>query len=540
MDEPRVVEYDENITPGKIKLKADRDGRRKIDVYAFWPGYIILILFIGTGLMNQGAFKLFLDTCKGWLVTNFGWLNVFSAMLIVLFTFGIAFSKIGDIRLGGEDAKPEYTIWQWFSMSLCGCIGIGILFWAMGEPIFHMMQPPKGLPLVPGSRDAGIFALSQAILHWSVAQYCIYTICGVAVALVAYNKRYPLSVAAGLYSLMPKSWRPVATSFIHACCIFSLCCAVACSLGAGLLQVGSGVGFLFNITPNTLVWGLVAVCIITIYTFSSTSGIKRGMAFLSSQCARIFMLFMLFTLIVGPTLFILTIGTETFGYFVSNFFRNSMLLNSMVPDDPWPGNWLIVFMASFYIYAPLLGLFLARLGRGRTVRQFILINVLPPTAFCFVWIAIFGGTAVHFQWSGLFDIWAEVQTRGLESTVFAILNQFPMSTALISVFVVTVIISFATLADPMTSVLATISTKGLRVEEEAPSHLKIIWGVTAGMIAYLLVASGGVDSLRGMLSLAGFPMMLLTCLMCVSVVKEGLYLLTRPKNYEDKSDEFVQ
>jgi len=532
------VEIDNTIDMANTGVCKNDDERRKINIFAFWPGYIVLIIFIGVGLMNQAAFKTFLDGCNAWLSTNFGWLNVLSSLFIVLFTFGIAFSKIGDIRLGGADAKPEYTLWQWFSMALCGCIGIGILFWGMGEPIFHMMQPPKGLALVPGSRDSAIFAISQALLHWSVAQYCIYTICGVGIALVAYNKRYPLSVAASVYCLIPKSWRSGFTSIVHAACLFSLCCAVACSLGAGLMQVGSGTGYILGMTPGKFMWAVIAFVIITIYTVSSTTGIKRGMQFLSSLCTRTFIVFMLFTVIFGPTLFILTIGTESFGYFLANFFRNSMLLNTMVPDDMWPANWLIVFMAAFFIYAPLLGLFLARLGRGRTVRQFVLVNVLPPTLFCFAWMAIFGGTAVYFQWTGIFDIWAAVQQNGLESTVFAIFQQFPLSTVLVAVFTVTVVISFATLADPMTSVLATISTKGLRVEEEAPTQLKIAWGVTAGTIAYLLVASGGVDSLRGMLSLAGFPMMLLTIMICIGVVKEGLDLLNRPNNFVDKSCDF--
>lgn len=515
-----------------------KNERRKINPSAFWPGYIVLLVFIGTGLANLESFKTVLDSCRDWLVSNTGWFNVFSSVVILIFTFGIAFSPIGNIRLGGNDAKPEYTIWQWFSMALCGCIGIGILFWAMGEPIFHLMQPPAALGIVPQSRDAGIFAISQAILHWSVAQYCIYTICGVAVALVAYNMRYPLSVAAGLFPIFSKKSRPAMSAIVHTICLFSLCCAVACSMGAGLLQIGSGIGILLNITPGKLVWALVAALIITLYTFSSTTGLKHGMRFLSSQCTKMFMGFMLFTLIVGPTIFILTIGTETFGYFLNNFFRNSTILNAMIPEDNWCNNWIIIFMASFFIYAPLLGVFLARLGRGRTVRQFILVNVIPPTTFCFVWISIFGGTAINFQWTGLFDIWQSVQETGLESTVFAIFSQFPFSTVVIALFVVTVIISFVTLADPMTSVLATISTKGLQVEEEAPRNLKLLWGITAGTIAYLLVASGGVESLRGMLMLAGFPLMLVTCLLCASVIIAGMELLKAPNHYIDKSSEF--
>ena len=144
--------------------------RSQVNPTAFWPGYITLILFIGIGLTNLDTFKIVLDTVRAWLVTYTGWFNVFSSIVIVLFTFGVAFSPIGNIRLGGQDAKPEYTIWQWFTMSLCGCIGIGILFWAMGEPIFHLMEPPQALGLEPQSREAGIFAISQALLHWSVAQ----------------------------------------------------------------------------------------------------------------------------------------------------------------------------------------------------------------------------------------------------------------------------------------------------------------------------------------------------------------------------------
>ena len=522
------------------KLTTDlQSERRKINPGAFFPGYIVLLIFIGTGLTNLDSFKAVLDSCRDWLVANTGWFNVFSSIVIVLFTFGVAFSPIGDIRLGGREAKPEYTIWQWFSMALCGCIGIGILFWAMGEPIFHLMRPPAALGLAPESREAGVFAISQALLHWSVAQYCIYTICGVAVALVAYNMRYPLSVAAGLFPLFPRKTRPGMSAVVHAVCLFSLCCAIACSMGAGLLQIGSGIGFLLNLTPGKVIWALVAALIITLYTFSSTTGIKKGMRFLSSQCTKMFMGFMLFTLIVGPTLFILTIGTETFGYFINNFFRNSTILNAMIPQDKWCDNWIIIFMASFFIYSPLLGVFLARLGRGRTVRQFILVNILPPTAFCFVWISIFGGTAIHFQWSGLFDVWKSVQETGLESTVFTLFRQFPFSTFIIALFTVTVIISFVTLADPMTSVLATISTKGLQVEEEAPRNLKLLWGITAGTISYLLVASGGVESLRGMLMLAGFPLMIVTCLLCASVIIAGLELVRQPGHFIDKSSEFT-
>ena len=169
-----------------------------------------------------------------------------------------------------------------------------------------------------------------------------------------------------------------------------------------------------------------------------------------------------------------------------------------------------------------------------------MVDILTPTFCVYGWVSVLGGTAVSMQGSGAFEVWQSVQQNGLESTIYALFSQFPFSTFVIALFVITVIISFVTLADPMTSVLATISTKGLQVEDEAPQKLKLVWGITAGTVAYLLVASGCVESLRGMLMLAGFPLMIITCLLCASTVKAGLELVKAPDNFIDRSGEFEQ
>lgn len=504
------------------------DDRRKLNHFTFWPGFILLVSGITLGLVYHEGLAAILCTTMDWIHFNFGWLEVSLGIIIVMFTAGVAFSPIGDIRLGGRDAKPEFTFWQWFALSLCGCIGIGILFWAMGEPIYHMMQPPLSLHIEPGSKDAGVFAVAQTTLHWTIAQYCFYTICAVAIALVSFNRKYPMSVAAGLYSLFPKSWRPVLAPTIHAICLFSLCCAIATSMGAGLMQIGSGTGQIFGYTPGPGTWAAAAAIIIPIYVISSYSGLKKGMRLLSTGTTRAFLFFMGLVLLAGPTLFILGIGVESFGYFVNNFFRNSTLLNTMQVSDKWPMQWLVPYMEIFFIFAPLLGHFLARIGKGRTVRQFILVNIIPPTIFCHFWIATFGGTAVYFQWSGLVDVWAGIHNHGMESMVYILLSQFPFSKILMGIFVVTIVFSFATMTDSLVATLAIISTKGVQASEEPPKKLKILWGIVTGLIAYVLCISGGIAPVRGLISLAGFPMMLITFGMCISIVKEGMYLLKKP------------
>ncbi|MCK9240374.1 BCCT family transporter [Desulfocurvus sp.] len=504
------------------------EERNRLNPYTFWPGFSLLAAGIALGLTYHEGLAAFLDKVMAWIHFNFGWLEVSLGIIIVMFTVGVALSPIGNIRLGGKDAKPEFTFWQWFALSLCGCIGIGILFWAMGEPIYHMMQPPLSLHIEPGSKDAGIFAIAQTTLHWTIAQYCFYTVCAVAIALAGYNRKHPLSVAAGMYALFPERLRPVIIPAVHAICLFSLCCAIATSMGAGLMQIGSGTGRIFDYTPGPATWAAAAAIIIPIYVLSSSSGLKKGMRILSTGTTKAFFFFMALILFAGPTLFILGIGVESFGYFADNFFRNSTLLNTMQTSDLWPIRWLVPYMEIFFIFAPLLGHFLARMGKGRTVRQFILVNVIPPTIFCHFWIATFGGTAVFFQWSGAVDVWGGIREFGMESMVYLLLEQFPYSKILMGLFVVTIIFSFATMTDSLVATLAIISTRGVRVGEEPPRRLKILWGVVIGLIAYVLCICGGIEPVRGLISLAGFPMMLFTFAMCVALVKDGIYLLTKP------------
>ena len=504
--------------------------RKSIEKLTFYPGFIILVLFIGIGILNIDHFKKILDSMQSWLTLYWGWMNVSSSILIFFLAFGIAFSPIGAIRLGGANAKPDFSTWQWFSITLCAGIGIGILFWGIGEPMYHLMTPPKVLGFAPNSRQSGIFAISQAVLHWSVAQYCIYAMCGLAFALASYNMGRPLSIAEGLRSVLPARFYGIFKHIIHGLCIFSLCGVVASSMGSGLMQIGSGINFLTGITPSPLLWGCIGAGIISLYTVSTVKGLRKGMQILSDICTKMFFIIMLFVFIAGPTLFILSLGTEAFGYLLSHFFENSTILNTMRPDDTWSADWLIVFMAAFFGYGAPIGLFLARLGKGRTVRQFLLVNILAPTAFVFLWINIFGSTAVHFQWTGLLDIWNTVQDKGLEYTVFVMFTQFPLPMLSIAFFIVLTVISFATLADPMISVLATISTKGLYISDESPSRLKLIWGVTTGLIAYLLVVSGGINGLRCLFAAGGFFMMFLTWGLCVAVLKDGMQLLSKPDN----------
>jgi len=214
-------------------------------------------------------------------------------------------------------------------------------------------------------------------------------------------------------------------------------------------------------------------------------------------------------------------GTECFGYMLTHFFRHSTLVSSQILNDHWADTWLIVYMAFFFGYGPPIGLYLARLGKGRTVREFLLMNVLAPSCFVYFWINTFGSLAIYDQLTGTIDVWNFVQSKGLESTVIAILQTMPLHNILIAVFMTVTVVSFVTLVDPMTCVLATLSIRGISAEDEAPSSLKVTWGGTMGLVALALVALTGITALRGMAILSGVLMMLLTLALCLSLVKVG-------------------
>ena len=503
---------------------------RSLDKIPFFTSFIAICAFIIAAIAIPDTFINKMDFIQNSLTGYLGWLTIFLSLCIVFFCAYIIFSPIGSIRIGGKDARPEFSTWRWFSISLCAGIGIGILFWGIGEPIFHLMNPPLNLNIEPASHQAAVFAISQTVLHWSVAQYCIYAICGVAFALMSFNNGYPFSIISGLSPLIPERYYSTSKYVIHSICLFSLGCAVISSMGSLIMMLTSCISHLTQV-PRTFMLSFVVCALVTgIYVVSTAMGLKRGMAFMSKQCTNMFIFLLFFLFVTGPTVFILNMGTESFGYFITNFFRNSTLVSTEFLRDRWSDLWLITYMAAFFGYAPPIGLFLARLGKGRTVRQFLLMNIFAPTLFVYCWINTFGSIAIYYQWKKIVDVWNYVQTQGLESTVIAIIQYFPLDLLILTLFVVIAVFSFATLADPMTSMLATLSTKGISIADESPRYLKIIWGVTMGATSLMLVATAGLSGLRGMFSLSGALMMFITVAICVSVVKMGTDILRQERH----------
>lgn len=301
-----------------------------------------------------------------------------------------------------------------------------------------MAAPPAAAGAQPFTREAGLFAISQTMLHWTIAQYAMYSLCAVGVALMAYNRRRTISVSSIFEPYLSSSVYGVVKTVVPMVSLFCIVGALACSMAVGLMQINSGLNFFFGLPIDGVTVFAIAAIMVTVYVVSCLTGIKKGMRVLSSFCTIVFIGLMVYVLCLGPTRFIVDAGTESLGVFFNRFFEHSVILPTMAGNETWSKSWIIMFMASFFVYAPIIGLFLARLGKGRTVREFIFMNIGAPTLFCIVWIAIWGGTTVWLQYTGIMDVWQSVNEKGLEVTIFTILSTLPFAKILAAFFIIAV------------------------------------------------------------------------------------------------------
>lgn len=488
---------------------------KRMNKAAFWPAIIILALFITSGVIWREPVGNFMTTLLYGMADYLGWyINLLSLAFIIL---GVVFVAVryGDVVIGGKDVKPAYSMPIWCAMSICSGIGTGLLFWAMGEPMYHFMTTPTAVGTA-GSRDAAIFAVAQAMWDWSFVQYCMYAICGAAFAVICFNRKKSLSFNSIIECAIGKKI-PWLNTLLTAVVIFCIMGATSNSMGVGLMQIGAGLEAAFGVPQSRLIWLLAAIFIGCVFITSCVTGISKGLKYVSTCCMYFFFFLMGWVLIFGNTQFISKIGSESIGYIIDNFGKMTVMTNVLTTNDSWFADWIVQYWASFIVYAPVIGMFLARMGRGRTVRTFMLVQILVPSFFCIVWIAIFGGQVIHLQTSEAFDVWNAVNTSGMQATVFQIIGTLPMSNFVTIMFLLCIVMSFSTLADPMASCVATLACRKLEADAEPPMFQKILAGCILCGTAYTLVATGGINSVKGMFTLVGLLQSIIL-IMCAIVL----------------------
>ena len=483
---------------------------------------IVFISAIIIGVVNPEGFYNIENSIVKIAFEQFGWLFQLSSVLFLAICLYLAVSKYGNIRLGGPKARPELSNWNWFAISLTAGIATGILFWGIAEPITHFMSPPEGLGLEPGSESAAMFSMTQTFIHWTFSPYAMYGLAGVGIAFAVHNAKLPFQVSSVLYPVFGKRITGTIGAVVDNLSLFAIAGGVAAVLGVGTMQIATGLNVTVGLPNGKITWIVIVSIMVTTFIISSYTGLNRGIKWLSDANTKAFIAVAIFIFIFGPSLFILTLGTQSFGHYLQEFFVRSLYL-SPIEGSEWPRWWPIYYWAMWLAYAPLMGMFLARISKGRTIRQFLMMTVLAPALSGLLWFSIFGGSAINLQLSGA-DIWGSIQKYGMEISVFSFLEHFPLTTIMSLLFIFIVYISIVTMADSMTSTVASLSVRSLTSTSEPPGRVKIYWGIIMSSMAIInLISAGGkisgIDATKQLATIAGFPILFLMLLMAYTTVK---------------------
>jgi len=428
----------------------------------------------------------------------------------VLFCFGIAVSPLGRVRLGGPDATTEFTYPAWLAMLFAAGVGIGLMFFGVLEPVTHTLNPPLGMdPADTGTARA--VGMSAAIMHWGLHAWAIYCVVGLSLAFFCFNRGMPLTLRSGFYPLLGQSVWGKFGHFVDIVAVLATLFGLAVSLGYGAEQIAGGLNYLFGVPPGTLTKIVLIVVIIGIALVSVVAGLDKGVKRLSEINMGLAGMLWLFVLIAGPTAVIVaTILKSPLDY--ARFLPS---LSNWIgrEDDAFLHGWTTFYWAWWISWSPFVGMFIARVSRGRTVREFITWVLVIPTIIGLVWMSTFGGTALDQYFSNGYTGVADAVP---ELALFKMLEQLPLTTIVSSVSVVLIAIFFVTSADSGSLVMDTITAGG---KLDAPVAQRVFWCVLAGLVAIALMLGGGMASLQALTVSVGLPFGVVLLVMCVGLLK---------------------
>ncbi len=494
----------------------------------FFPAFILLVLAIILNFTSPEAFLRVTTAAKDFMTVQCGWMFSWAGVLCVVTVIGAYFSPLGKVKIGGPDAKPLLKKSSWFAVTLCTTIAAGILFWGTAEPIWHLAYPPASLGIEPMSPAAAKFAMETLYLHWTFIPYAFYAVPTIVFAFAYYNMKRPFSVGSQISPIVGKRDQSKLDMGIDAVILFAVAAGISASFGTAVMNMGGGINALLGIDNNKALWIVITIIGTIAFIISSGTGLMKGIRILSDINVYIYYVILGALVLLGPTVYMFSSGTEAFGGFLSGMFDKALFTGTLAGDS-WATGWTTFYWSNWMAWAPVTAVFLARIAYGYTVKEVITMNFLIPSAFSAVWMTILGGSAINFQMTGKVDILAIMNEQGSAAAGYAVLGQLPLSGLLIGIYLLAVIISFITATDSTTNAMASICTTGITEgAQEAPLYLKVTWGVTVGAIALIFIATLGIDGIKMLSYLGGFPALFLGILSIISLV----FIMGNPNKFD--------
>ena len=509
-------------------VRAGRSLRRRlrrffktVNLTVFGISTALVVAFAAFGTLFRELATDVFERLYELITVYFGWYYLLTVTFLLVFAIWLMLGRHGRIRLGRQDELPEFGFLSWFAMLFSAGMGIGLIFWSIAEPITYFQEPPRG---VPGTVAAAETAMLFTFFHWGLHAWAVYTVLALTLSYFAHRHRMPFTIRSIFYPMLgDRIYGPIG-HVIDILAVFATLFGLATSLGLGVMQLNTGLHLLFGLPFSVMSQVLLIAGITLIAVISVVSGLNRGLKWLSLFNIALVTLFMVFLFVAGPTLFLLRFFFDTTGRYLQQLVELS-LWNDALGGAEFQQQWTIFYWAWWIAWSPFVSIFIARVSRGRTIRQFVAGTLLLPTLFVFVWLTLFGGTALYLELGlelesdgaggGIAAAVAEDPTLALYLT----LEQLPWATLSSIIASILIVTYFITSSDSATHVVDALLTRG---SKRSPTRQRVIWGVTEGLIAAVLLVAGGAAALEALqtASLAtGLPFSVILLLICLNLHK---------------------
>lgn len=505
------------------------DGPRRwyqsIHPPVFWPSLVLILAFVVLAIVGGDAVGDAISTLQNGIVTYFGWYYTALISAFVVFAAWMGLSHFGDIRLSRDDAGPEFSLGSWLTMLFGAGMGIGLVFWGVAEPLNHFAGiPNRASRVVAGDAAGAQDALVITFLHWGLHPWAIYVVVGLAIAYAVHVRNRPISIRWTVEPVLGKRARGWLGDVVDIIAVVGTVFGIATSLGLGVTQIAGGLEFLDIIsTPSNMVLVLIIGIVTALALFSVVSGVSKGIKWLSNINMSMAVALMLFIVITGPTMFLLRELIQASGAYFQNLIALSFRTSALAGEQgiEWQSWWTAFYWGWWISWAPFVGVFIARISKGRTVREFVLGVLLVPTVFSFVWFTVLGGAGLYRE---LFGSGGMVQTDAEgnavvdeTNTLFFLLDDLPAAGLVIGVAILIVVLFFVTSSDSGSLVVDMLASGG---DVDPPVWSRVLWAVLEGAVAVALVLAGGLTALRGVAISIALPFSIVMIVMCFALVRQ--------------------
>lgn len=481
--------------------------------WVFYGSLVILFAFVALGIGFPDTFTAWAEEGLNFITSHFGWLYLFVTTGFLIFCLSIALCSYGNIRLGADGEAPEFSYGSWLGMIFSAGMGVGLVFWGVAEPMTHYVNPPLGAAVASSPEAAGL-ALRYSLFHWGFHQWANFAVVGLAIAYVRFRQGRPGLISEAFRSTLGDKVDHGTGHAINILAVVSTVFGVATTLGLGMIQVNSGMDAVFGIgfgeSQQLAILGGVGI----IFLLCAMAPLESGVRYVSDANMMLAAVILLFVFFAGPTDFITAAMTNAIGDYFNNMMGMSLVMTPYTGDE-WVERWTIFYWAWGLSWAPFVGSFIARISRGRTIREFVLGVIGMPVFLSALWFATFGGSALYFEMfedAGL----GQVVSNEISAGLFSLLELLPWSGVLSALVLILIILFVITSANSATFVLGMFTGKGVLI----PSRLlRFVFGVVQLLVAGVLLMSGGLSALQTMSILAAFPFMILMVFMAGALLK---------------------